>query len=786
MNTNSVEKPQNFLTWGLRVHLNALKSASSSIESVVLTSLNVLTNSDNTTIVGALRHFNLFDYMYTSSLRAVNRIALSAIKEPVYVSKELQTFSQQRKKREMKEFKLRLGSNTIYAEFCKETAQLIYEIIPKIAGEAMALLPPAFEMYGLYKAGFGARYLNWKVIQRTNYREYFLNSNVGRNLSHFYCGLRYSLTNSILCKENVSPLINLEHLLLLLSTKISPKKEGDQEVFPLSEIILKSLGKSITHLQNADAFVLSCNCKSEEEAFIARLEWYRQNNILPDGLPDPREVRLNTSNLQDELNKALNGYLDGISGLILDKTCPKKFSNPFLNFFYHLEGKDILKNILVLLIGELGVKQVADPHQFSLAILFAKGIDIADYELDGFGKNRADTILRAGREMMQESLKDNTTREAIVNIYERTGLRQSPESFEGIRQKNEAKELLKKTIFEQLYNAIKEPTFRHSGAIKSARERFHELPILGMATTSLHMICNGLWFSLGYLVRDESQQQIPFGTWMIKHLSGHNGINRLADKIIELLYHPGWRFIVLSFIESITDHLQNRVGKSHSEVEETPTDHMRTIIKFLSNHFSKDLGIPIDGVIDYLVGEEQLKEIQSFLKTSGKPLQEVAMESMLPTIKESLLTIRITNLFRKHSIEFSGDDQFWKFFIREYLNRLVKNELQARNSNIKLVQVAEYTAIRERILTDLLKLSQRELRQFFCPVPITAPVRPSPQIPRHRIIEEYSRGSSIAATSQDPLAEIAAEPQIPMHEEAPKASSSTGLFIFDDYSPAPS
>ena len=231
---------------------------------------------------------------------------------------------------------------------------------------------------------------------------------------------------------------------------------------------------------------------------------------------------------------------------------------------YFLEGRDFTIKFLTTLIAELGIKQLTDPHLFALAILFAVNEDIMNFELDGFGRGAKETILDVGKKMMTETAKENFSWSSVIEIFEKSGLRQAPGSLEGIMQKKETKEKLKSYIASIIHDALKEEDFRHpDGTFKEVRKRASALPVVGVAAIGLHGLINGMFYSFSYPFRDSKQGEMPFIQWMARHFVGKNLCNHLADRIVDLIYHPSWRITLMQIIDSVWETFEPAAAKRH-------------------------------------------------------------------------------------------------------------------------------------------------------------------------------------------------------------------------------
>src|SRR5262249_39351848 len=149
---------------------------------------------------------------------------------------------------------------------------------------------------------------------------------------------------------------------------------------------------SISKQKTIDQFLLTYAECSAKQKFIARLTWHKGNNTLPKGVPDPSQERLTPENLQKKMDESLSEYIHHYVEKYLNKISIKQFNEGILGVIYFLEGKDLLIKLLIFLISEFGIKQLADPHLFALSFLNSNGIEVMDYELDGFGRDKRSVI----------------------------------------------------------------------------------------------------------------------------------------------------------------------------------------------------------------------------------------------------------------------------------------------------------------------------------------------------------------------------------------------------------
>ncbi|MEC7839244.1 MAG: hypothetical protein VX777_04300 [Chlamydiota bacterium] len=696
--------------WMIRVHFEAYRAVNDNILRIGSIAYNgiariPLVQSSLGMIGRKVSDNHEVQYVKATTCRLVNGLVTAICSQSCFEEDTLKTQVQKNRELEIVEMQNRFGNDSAYPKFSKATAELISELFRKQISCLLLEIPPLAESVTLYKLGLTFRYINYKLNQRTGYRDKFLSSDLGGYLDRVYCIFRTNLTHSLLSDANVSPIINFEHIFLKLFTKIHPKLTQKPEGITNNDVLIHTLAESLNLMERSDSEIMAQSFSSEDEAFIARLHWYKRNGVLPPGVPDPDKVSLNTGNLAKSLDEAMFSYLDEVSEEIIDTVVPKKQKSKVLRILYWLEGRDGLIQVLSFLIGELGINQVADPHLFALAVLNARGVEVADYELNGFGRGKADIILKVGEQMLKDMNDGIASTSDIISVFKNSTLKQSPGSYEAILQKREAKQELKKYISNAIYSLIKEDDFKHDGLLKGVRETMQQLPILGTATTGMHLLFNGMFFSLNYFFSD--RQNISFFSHVTRHLSGRKLADFLTNRVMALIYHPAWRLVILQSVENLRNHLKKSKDPEYKLKKLDSIGDLRTISTFLMKHMTTDFPVKLDALTNFIITDDLLKQFRVYLKPSGKPIIEVAIESLVPTIKELLLYWKISEAFRKSGINFDGDEKFWEIYIREYLARLVLLK-EKDTGSLSLEQKMQY---RNEVVEGLLALSEKEQRR---------------------------------------------------------------------------
>jgi len=314
--------------------------------------------------------------------------------------------------------------------------------------------------------------------------------------------------------------------------------------------------------------------------------------------------------------------------------------------------------------------------------------------------------------------------------------------MEGIEQKCEAKEQLRQIIDDFIYSAIKGDEYHDLGLLKGVRETISEMPYVGVAMTSFHVLFNGLYYSLSYLGKSKSKD--GFFAHILRSFSGRKLSRSLANQIIDLIYHPGWLLVILELIEAARDQAENRTPLDYDE--DQSLDDKRTIVSFLFHYLGKDLremSSFADTLYSFVPGEDVIDQLAASIPSSERPWLESVLESALPSIQESILYCRLVTVFRSHAVYFEGDDKFWEFYVREFLNRLV--ESQVASSSEQDCSLSIRTQIRMRFVEIMLTYNDEELWHLLSRPPdidvfprsaiasATKPLTPSRLIHRSRI-----------------------------------------------------
>lgn len=701
----------------LKLHFRYYRALTRSVENMACRILIPL-SSPVMKCLSMTRKITVIDYCYTTTIRCFNKLYISYSGKELVNSENIQTNYKREKNGEIPALQHQLGLQTIYPQFCRITASYINDFIPQIIGQQLSILPSFVEGLVLYRLGITARYIDRQGNKHLDYRTFLRSSPAGKFLLGNYNGIKNRTAILLTGKENLEQLVNFEHILLefclLFNSHPDSEENKTEKTKNWTALLLKSLAKSLSNQNIIDTHLNDHGFKSEEEKFIGRLEWYHKQGSLPQGLPNPSTTCLTIQNLQDQLDIALYDRVRQLIANFLTTSSPQSLTkNDFLGIFYRLEGKDILTETLTNLIIEFGIKQIADPHLFAIAILQSNGIETTDYELNAFGRMKGATVLEVGQAMMGKACA-KAPWDSIVDIYSKSGLRTSVGGVEGILQQRESKEKLKAFITQLIYDMIKDESLqKQNGVFKAVREKASFLPVIGMPTVCLHFLINGMFFSYGYLFRDSKMEQTSFFSWMIQNFSGKNFCGYLAGKIVDLIYHPSWRITILEALDMVLEvnagHHQNK------DIDTFTLDDFKPITNFVFQFFIEGSESLFKGNIsslfDYFTGDKIFEKLNQFVQPTNMPsdsLPQNILQSLLPTIKELHLYTKVIMAFRCEKVCFDGDGKFWEIFIREALNQFVTIHFM----NQKKPSLEQKVKVRNKHVEKMLKMNDLELREF--------------------------------------------------------------------------
>jgi len=663
----------------------------------------------------AARRVSVIDFTYIILLRLMVAIFTRLFFRPQLAPSTLQTLGQRKRAQELEAMKKLLQDKKITQDFCSITGQYVNQVISPIIASKLSVVPGAIENWVHYKVGtalpygvgYGVRYANYQVNNRTGYRAAFIESAAGKAVGNFYSGLSTRLSYLLTNQSVLDMWINFQHTLLRLCMKAdkevsAPDTSGNKRL----QIVLGSLALSFSQQAEIDDYIKSLKVESPEDALIAGLEWRRVRKTLPPGVPDPGKEQLTRETIRYRLDEELYKYVSGLIEKVLKRFAPESLTRGLMGVAYWLEGEKILNEIITTIGVKFGIDQLVDPYLLTLAVLNSQGVETYELEPDGFGPNTSEKIAKTGQEMILESLRETPTAQAILTHFEKSGLNACPGNVKRILMRSEAKARLKRYISELIYSYKEADSQNQTGAFKTARERASQLPFVGFAVLSLHALVNGSLFTWNYLFRKDDAENKTFLQWMVDHFIGHNFCDFLAGRIVDLIYHPSWRFTLLHLIDTLVKSFTDpEPALSVPSVDETK-ENFKKITAFLFDAILHDTSSLFNGQIGswakHFTGEGAFGVFQQLMKPSSSPFLEKGLASLLPTMKELLLFSRVTEAYRWEFVTFTGDAKFWECYVREYLNR----ELARINP-----AVSERLAVREDLVDKLLALSPQELRK---------------------------------------------------------------------------
>jgi len=558
-----------------------------------------------------------------------------------------------------------------------------------------------------------------------------IESQAGKQAERVYTCIRTQLAYLLTGQPVLEEFINTENLILHLLSNLSQQMRSKSAV-PWIEVSFHSLARSVAYQKKIDQFLapLQEAGNSLEEQFIARLAWHKNHHCLPEGLPDPlkKNERLTPQNLKSKLNESLKQYMEKNIEEVLTLIFPQTFKRGLVGALYALEGKKMLVDLITYLAGEFVIKQIADPHSFALAILKSFGKETLSYETDAFGRNKDEVIYNAGIKISQGGY------DQAKRVYEESLLNQEPGGLEAIMQRNEARKALRECLVDMIYMCIKtNEQFKHPGGIlKATREKIGQIPVLGIATIGLHLLVSGSLFSLGYLFRKSDDQNMTLLAYLFKHLTGKKLAEYLADRIIELIYHPLWRMTLMQLMNDLVASLKNPLEAIQSK-DLWAREDFALVSQFVLHHFNQGSAVPFQKNITSMVdGESAIKQMVAAM-ASQEGIIDKGLNSMTTVLKEQLLYIRVTDTYRKQGVvleEGGRDAKFWECFVREWLNR--NSSIRMRdNKNREPLNVH-----RKNLVDELLGLHGQVLKDKLSKT-LEDDILPVGQIPNELINEKY-------------------------------------------------
>ena len=200
---------------------------------------------------------------------------------------------------------------------------------------------------------------------------------------------------------------------------------------------------------------------------------------------------------------------------------------------------------------------------------------------------------------------------------------------------------------------------------------------------------------------------------MLSQFAGKSWGEFVADKIVELIYHPSWRITLLQLIKDIIPVLAQPpqiAGIQSDEKIQLVRDKLREVAQFLFDHFTQGLKLPFQdksgALIDHLAGEALYTQFIKYTQPPDPSFLEKALNPLIPVMDELLLEIKWIDAFRKESICFEGDRLFWKNYLKMALDHLVaisseENPVHCRERLVKELFVCDEQTMRRRLLDEI-------------------------------------------------------------------------------------
>lgn len=742
------------------------------------------------------REIGVVDNSLVLVMKAVNAIAGCCYKP--FSDEALKTLKQKEREEDIKRMQRALGAHSVCPSFCEVTAQLIEEVVQHKIGEKLDGAPGVVEDYMRYKMrltapyglGWGGEYVHYQVDKRTGCRSALSDSRVGKALQRWYCAIRTYVAHKALARTNMDVFLNFEHILLKTCCEVGEaQKAALEEAKSLSAsgkpatnktiaFALQSLASIMAKQNDFEAYLEQMKKPPEplgaDDALILSLVWHKKHNALPRGLPDPTKVRLTAATLSGHLQKALHDYIseEVVGRLLESKVSPKGLSG----ILYFLELKDLLKEIATTGAIEGVLEQLLNPDLFALAVLTGAGVETMELEPDKFGLKTRESVLKTGRKILKYSLDPRSDSASIIKIFEKAELKNAPGNDEGIIQRQRAKAELQ-VLVSGMIRKVFDKSDKQPGS-SGFSNTLHQLPVVGSATRGLNFLINSAIYAWQYYANEAQKGDTSFFGWMTTNLSGDPLFNHLAERIIALIYHPSWRIILLQLIDALV--LSVAGDKDGGETEEEMRANFKVIASFLFAHVAPDsLRSEVGAVATYFTGDKAFEVFKTHVdKPAEIPLVERSVPFLMPTVKEYLLFVRLTEFFRMQGVHFEGDAKFWECYIREYLNQCVlaaapmgsmtASPLRAGGEGL----VREQT-VREKKVDELLALSASELRAILAKVvPRSVPVSTTPAAPSEFIVN-ISGGPGTTKKRKVRIVRPA--------EEASVKGSFEGVVINEDY-----
>lgn len=661
----------------------------------------------------------VIDLSFRLFLRLVASITALVRTTPLFSEETLLTSKQKSRIVDLTKKQQELASVDECATLCKLTGTLIDETIPQVVADILQDVPSFAEETAVYTlwmsfpffSRLGVRYLNRQVQMRAGVRDAAVHSVFVQSLGRAYTALSSRCTQAVIKKSLTNPWVDFEHLVVTLCSKLQEvhasmledlkKQRPDAPETPKNiGLMLRSLAIVMSRQHSIDKFIAQKQLEGDAACFIARLVWHKNDGTLPPGVPDPSKVSLTPDNLAVELRKALDAHMETVVELFLNKYAPKSMR---YNLIYWLEGKQLLVKIFTNLLVDCGVEQLVNPHQLAILVLSAAGYKTEELELDKFGPRTNEQILKTGQKMIQEALKEKPDSEAILWHFTHAQLKASPGGLEAEEQKRDVKRLLTKHVSELIEKHL-------GGDMKRSSESGLQDKAFGLtnvANVGLQVLISTTVFYYKELMGANRGGKSLSQTVKTTIAGQTELLDVMANKVVELIYHPSWRITVLHLINGF---VQSLITPDHKKAvtEDDCRRYFKSITTFLYGHISQDL---LGKFANALTGDLAYEKFRASVQPNGEAsLLQKGVPVLLPLVKELLLYERVTQYFRGIGVQFAGDTKFWEIFVRFYLNEIESFNLSKKgHTQFVLDQVENRAAIRKQALTAFAELEPIQL-----------------------------------------------------------------------------
>ncbi|MEX2305787.1 MAG: hypothetical protein WD595_06320, partial [Waddliaceae bacterium] len=286
-----------------------------------------------------------------------------------------------------------LISHPDHLYFNRKFADFFKEMFVNLGSEAFQAIPELLKPTIKYKLGLSLRYIDYKAEKYTHYKRKFCNSELFSELiRHYKHGCSYAAKS--LLGSDIIHLI-FERLFMQMSLKIvNHKPIPGKSQYPA--VLIRAFAKSLLMHERISQDPIPKGI-SQEEKIILKLERLKDLGVLSAGLPDPTLLPLTKENLYIHLDHAMYALLEKLCDEWLNILIPVSRLDGVAKAFYLLEGKDLFNTALRHLIGELVIKTYTNPTEIILSVVYAFGVETAEFEAEGFGKGSLPLIMQTAK-----------------------------------------------------------------------------------------------------------------------------------------------------------------------------------------------------------------------------------------------------------------------------------------------------------------------------------------------------------------------------------------------------